>query len=87
MLMDYSLLLVIEQASPNTLPSRNKIIGKKATYHIGIIDYLTSWSFAKKSEYYYKTFVKGKSEISCIHPEKYAQRFIKSINKEIFLNK
>jgi hypothetical protein len=39
-LMDYSLLMVIEQLNEPGLPSRNTLISGSQAYHIGVIDFL-----------------------------------------------
>ena len=92
-LMDYSLLIQIEKVSSGQkLPetkNRNIIqsVDGKRLYHIGIIDFLQDFSYAKKIESFIKT-TKAKGEqaklISCVHPDFYAQRFLKFMKENVF---
>jgi hypothetical protein len=73
--MDYSLLLVIEQANVfNFRGGRNIFIstnGKQA-YHMAIIDFLQDWSLSKKAESAWKM---SQGDISAVEPVRYQQRF------------
>ena len=57
-------------------------------YHIGIIDFLQSWTLAKKAENYYKVKMKFQNQIkvSCASPSIYRNRFLNFITNEM-LNK
>ena len=56
-LMDYSLLLVVEQLRGGTVrEGRNLYLSRNGeqAIHIGIIDFLQDWSFSKRVEATYK---------------------------------
>lgn len=57
-------------------------------YHMGIIDFLQSWTLAKKAENYYKVNMKFQKQIrvSCASPGVYRNRFLNFITSEM-LNK
>jgi hypothetical protein len=77
--MDYSLLLIIESLSKQSVSkSRNVFISRDGlrAYHMGIIDFLQDWSFEKKVE----NRLKGKgNKISAVPPADYQSRFEKFI--------
>jgi hypothetical protein len=75
--MDYSLLLVIEQAcAPLT---RNQFLSNDGAevYHVGIIDFLQVWDWSKRREAFYKTtFMRRNGRlISAVPPGEYCRRF------------
>jgi 1-phosphatidylinositol-4-phosphate 5-kinase len=82
-LMDYSLLLIIEQVKKGSVKagelSRNQFLAKGGDfiYHVGIIDYLQVWSFEKRMEAAFKTNVMKRNGelISATEPKAYASRF------------
>ena len=82
-IMDYSLLIKSEQYNPNsyTEVSRHCHISsdKREIYHIGIIDYLQKWNFAKKREQLAKRYFlkKTKNDLSAVEPIYYQKRFQK----------
>ena len=95
-IMDYSMLLVIEDKTSNKETirfsvnssilengdSRNRI-GKQ---HIGIIDYLQLFNFNKKVEGCWKTKVLGKKSnlLSSAPPSIYQKRFMKFMKDNVF---
>ena len=94
-IMDYSLLLVIEdfaQASPlmslnvtnsqENYETRNKV----GLQHLGIIDYLQDFDFSKKTETCWKSRVlgKSKSKLSSVHPNIYQARFMTFMRDIVF---
>ena len=84
--MDYSMLLVIEKADFRVDETRNRFMSADGTqiYHVGIIDYLQNYGFQKKMETVIKKFQclrELKSEISCIPPKQYSERFVEFMNK------
>jgi hypothetical protein len=66
---------------------RNAFVSPRLyVYHIGIIDYLQTFDFAKKLENRFKRFKYGKKkmeQVSAIEPEPYGRRFMGFIRKEI----
>ena len=95
--MDYSMLLDIEQItsySQNAVRFERlgrgewKSYDNTMIYHIGIIDFLQSWSISKKMENYYKTKFKftDQNYVSCASPGIYKYRFLNFIKNEM-LNK
>ena len=54
-------------------------------YHIGIIDYLQAWNFAKMSEQRWKSLIlkRDRRLISAVEPELYAKRFLKFVNERL----
>jgi outer membrane lipoprotein-sorting protein len=55
-------------------------------YHVGIIDYLQVWSFNKRVENKLKSWTsETPNEISAIPPMKYAQRFKKFMQENVFV--
>ncbi|SGZ40782.1 uncharacterized protein HGUI_02982 [Hanseniaspora guilliermondii] len=80
--MDYSLLIGIhfvnnDDSYTEDLLSRSisSNDGKKL-YFLGIIDCLTGYSFLKKVETIFKSFVHSKNDISAVPPEMYGMRFV-----------
>jgi hypothetical protein len=73
-IMDFSLLLVIENLDKPGQTSRNAIISGNQVYHIGIIDFLQTWDFQKRAESWLKS---GKEAPSAVPPEPYQKRFAK----------
>ena len=67
---------------------RNAVLSKdsKELYHIGIIDFLQKWNWFKKGESCYKTQVlrRNKGKLSAVEPDKYKQRFLNFMNKNVF---
>ena len=57
--------------------------GKKV-YYIGIIDILTEYGFAKKTEHLAKMIRYCSEKMSCIPPKKYKERYIKYMKNNIF---
>ena len=95
-LMDYSLLIQIENLKKDQAMdidedflSRNQYISDnhKEIYHIGIIDYLQSFTNKKWVENTYKTMFKSKKfarTISCVPANVYGDRFIEFMTNEVF---
>ena len=55
-------------------------------YHLGLIDYLQKYNFAKKFEHFVKTKVLLKGEgISASPPGTYAKRFMRSMRDRVIL--
>lgn len=79
-LLDYSLLLGIHHITPNdvaeNLKSPNSFVsaGGDKIYFFSIIDFLTEFDFAKKSENMILELFVGKT-VSCLPPDEYASRF------------
>lgn len=87
--MDYSLLMVIEKVNPGPATelanridklSRNEYMAhdQSLVYHVGIIDFLQSYSLQKKAETFLKTniYLNHPSLISCVPPYEYKERFV-----------
>ena len=55
-------------------------------YHIGIIDYLQLFNFAKQVEYLYKDRNSKKHLVSCVPPPPYATRYFNFMQSEVILN-
>lgn len=107
-LMDYSLLLGVEQVNDNqtnlgineqqdfqSMIENADALGKhsvrsidgKFIYHVAIIDYLQIFNTKKNLEIFFKKLIGAKaSELSSINPDKYATRFLKFMNQEVFVN-
>lgn len=83
-LMDYSLLLVIEQLEYDRLTNdkRNTFFSPKKAYHIGIIDFLQDWSWEKKVEAWWKGATKT---ISAVPPHFYQTRFHQFLGTQVFV--
>lgn len=95
-LMDYSLLLVVEERTAKGIKAtrtledpatcHNKILSqdKKLIYHIGVIDYLQNWNYVKRIENLYKTRILQRDpyQIAAIEPKKYARRFTNFLNSK-----
>ena len=79
-IMDYSLLLLIENRNGNQVDpsSVHMFNGPTEIYHVAIIDYLQAWNTNKKGERFLKTTIKGKdgSTLSVIEPSQYGKRYI-----------
>jgi hypothetical protein len=89
--MDYSLLLVVETLNPNRItkltPSRNCLLAQdnSTLIHIGIIDYLQDFNFAKRCEMQYKSLTRPSNQLSVQPPDLYSKRFIDFVvNKVIY---
>ena len=90
-IMDYSLLLVIEEAGMMTLlnPSiiqREDTRNKYGGQHLGIIDYLQTYNSSKKAETWWKTRVlcKNPKLLSSVTPAVYQQRFYSFMQEHVF---
>ena len=93
-IMDYSLLLVIDEDSSQTLPVNTSILSyssvmsrnKIGMQHVGIIDYLQIFNFNKKAESCWKTRILGnKSDgLSCAPPGIYQRRFMRFMEEQVF---
>lgn len=57
-------------------------------YHLAIIDYLQAFDFEKWTESRFKIYVLRKPEhlISAVDPEQYADRFLKFMKREVFVD-
>jgi hypothetical protein len=57
-------------------------------YHIAIIDYLQAFNFEKWAESRFKIWILRRNPylISAIEPEIYANRFIRFMNTEVFID-
>jgi len=61
-----------------------KRFGQKATYYLGIIDFLQSWTLKKFFERELKRFMGYDTKaISCIHPRDYSTRFIEFLETHL----
>ena len=84
-IMDYSTYLVVERfegfLNEETRHEFQSQLGGEL-YHVSIIDYLQTWTKEKKSEQYFKMYLKRKSikGLSCIEPNAYCERFITSMS-------
>lgn len=59
-------------------------VKKNRIFFFGIIDIFTTWSLRKKMEHTLRTLQKfDRKNISCIHPNAYAQRFVNFIEKHM----
>ena len=56
-------------------------------YYIGIIDILTEYGFAKKTEHFCKMIRYCSEQMSCIPPDKYKERYINYMRDTVFDNK
>lgn len=73
-LLDYSLLLVIEQIrGPKKEFNRNIYYSSngKEAYHMGIIDFLQDWNFTKIVENTVKGIKVNSETLSAVNPRKY----------------
>lgn len=90
-IMDYSLLILIEETSSlkgTQLKTHNYIKFGKFIVFIGIIDYLQPYNTRKKLESAYKNFNKKEiTNISAIPPTPYRRRFLKMIRTVFSSNK
>ena len=72
-------------SSPNL--SRNEFMSydSRMIYHIGIIDFLTTWNINKKMENFFKTKILLREEhlISCIEPISYQKRFLQFMLNDV----
>lgn len=91
-IMDYSLLLFVEKLNTKKMShswnlSRNefKSYDSRFVYHIGIIDFMTTWNINKKMENFFKTSILLREEhlISCIEPISYQQRFLQFMLNDV----
>mmetsp|Transcript_42739 Transcript_42739/g.30841 ORF Transcript_42739/g.30841 Transcript_42739/m.30841 type:complete len:118 (+) Transcript_42739:410-763(+) len=95
-IMDYSLLLAIENIQPTDSinvgslysPSKYVFCSEKGDkkYHISVIDFLQSWDSSKKLERFSKTYFLSKSKdgLSCVPPRQYFFRFNNFMRDTIF---
>ena len=59
-------------------------LGHRALYYLGVIDFLQPWTTQKVLEKEIKGLIGyEKAEISCAHPEDYAERFLDFMDKHI----
>ena len=90
-IMDYSLLLVLDEARTtsvinpsfiNTEDTRNKL----GYQHFGIIDYLQTYDSSKKAETWWKTRVlcKNPKLLSSVTPAVYQHRFYSFMQEYVF---
>lgn len=90
MVMDYSLLLGLEEVSPNSKPvSRNGALVSadgKHVYHFGVIDFLCTFKLAKQLEVIAKSTLRNakKEELSAMRSKPYGNRFYKFMKNEVF---
>ena len=49
---------------------------KQHIYFMGVIDIFTGYTFTKKFEHFGKSIYQNRVTISCVPPDRYAQRFI-----------
>lgn len=93
--MDYSLLLVIEQITDkvqaayrleNLERNEYKSNDNSMIYHFGIIDFLQKWTTQKKVENFGRSIMIDETKISCVNPTLFEKRFLDFIRKEV-LNK
>ena len=85
-IMDYSLLVLVEQAfftRGSMIEGRPLTINGKYIVYVGIIDYLQTYNMSKKIENKYKNKLKRnrESNLSAISPHPYRKRFIKMVKK------
>ena len=91
-LIDYSLLLAIEQPEKYSLftidkGNRNILIGSKGVkYHVSIIDFLQTFNSRKKFELNYRKCVQMKNMkfTSIARPDFYKRRFDEFMSKNVF---
>jgi 1-phosphatidylinositol-4-phosphate 5-kinase len=61
-----------------------KRLGKRAVYYLGVIDFLQPWTAQKVLERELKSVIGyDKTQISCIDPKEYADRFLDFMDKHI----
>lgn len=66
----------------SVIPGRR--LGKRAIYYMGVIDFLQPWTSQKVVERELKGMIGyNKSQISCVDPKEYAERFLAFIEKNI----
>ena len=91
-IMDYSLLLIVEQITSKLQTahrfenlSRNeyKSYDNSMIYHLGIIDFLQQWTVQKKLEAFARSRILMRDPwlSSCIRPSLYQLRFLRFIRK------
>ena len=93
--MDYSVYLEIEQitqhpssqARLNANLNRNEFLSYDSThiYHMGLIDFLEPYSYAKNMETAFKTKVlmRKHSQISCVPPNFYKARLMEFFKRQV----
>ena len=61
---------------------RESHVFKRDIYYLGVIDILQTWTWQKRIELWYKTWVLGKdgTELSAIEPGPYYERFVEKVN-------
>lgn len=55
-------------------------------YSVGIIDYLQSYRWYKLAETKWKSHFNDPKQVSCVHPQWYAQRFYEFMEKSVIKN-
>ena len=69
----------------NSAVSENKKQKVKYLYHLGIIDYLQTYTMEKKMERFFKSFQAAKEDMSVAPPEIYFKRFNKFIRDQVIV--
>jgi 1-phosphatidylinositol-4-phosphate 5-kinase len=93
-IMDYSMLMVIEQVTSKVQAanrfenlSRNeyKSCDNSLIYHVGLIDFLQHYTLPKRAEHYLKAEVlmRTMEKISCVPPAFYQERFMNFIQRKV----
>ena len=72
-IVDYSLLLYINEKDENDKKSKNNLI------RVGIIDFIRKYTWDKQIEHIVKTIINGFNSPTIINPEDYKERFIAAI--------
>ena len=53
---------------------------KEHIYFMGVIDIFTGYTIGKKFEHFGKSIYQNRHTISCVPPQRYAQRFVNFLN-------
>ena len=83
---------IVQRSRSNTMvsDSRHKFYSSCGNfiYHVSIIDYLQAFNFEKWQESRFKIYILRKPEhlISAVDPEQYAERFLKFMKTEVFVD-
>lgn len=78
----------VQDKDDNELLSGNLFLSadKKWVYQIGVIDYLITYNFNKKTEVFFKTYIKqyDPKKVSVCHSSPYGNRYIKFMREQVF---
>jgi len=84
--MDYSLLVGVSfsnSQNPNPKAMKGVHNGTRESYYFGIIDCLTDYNLKKKMANAWKRLKFAQSTLSTVHPDYYAERFLKFMTSKL----